>query len=205
MKYRSRQDMSNSIHFGVCARDVLTWTSRYDMRMAMVMMMVDHLHGPFLLFSPPFLYNSTHASTHARVRRFDKERAFLVSPNLQCMCSQLQNHCAQAPFVGAFTDITYCHCAYPWLPAYLGLPLCRPSLTGSARTSYHFSAIISIANDSSRHGGCRLATDIQTDRWTGRHRPNRHPHRHLPSIKNPHSTRYSTDRYDGMRWDGMMR
>jgi hypothetical protein len=32
--------------------------------MSMVMM-VDHLYGRFLLFSPPFLYNSTHARTRS--------------------------------------------------------------------------------------------------------------------------------------------
>jgi hypothetical protein len=100
---------------------------------------VDGDDGGSSLWSFPALFSALslqqHARTHARVRRFDNERAFSVSPNLQCMCSQLQNHCAHAPFVGAFTDITCCHCAYSWLPAYLGLPLCPPSLTGIGRPS----------------------------------------------------------------------
>ena len=91
----------------------------------------------FLHQQPPFLYASTHARTNARVRRSDTNGHFLSPSELQCMYSQ--NYRAHTPFVGAFADITYCHCAYPWLPAYLGLPLYPPSLTARRQTQLTLS------------------------------------------------------------------
>jgi hypothetical protein len=132
--------------------------------------------GLFLLFSPPFLYISTHAS----VRRFDNERAFSVSPNLQCRCLELRR-CSLlvqiSPTVHTDSILGYRH---------ISACLCAPP-----RLLPDLVLAISIVNDSSGH--VNLVTDRHVDR-PGPSEPT--PTSALAIDQEPPLD--STDRFDGM-------
>jgi hypothetical protein len=99
-----------------------------------------------------------------------------------CRCSQrLRTH---APFVGVFADTHIPHTTVHIL-GYRHISACScalPRLLPGPAASFLQSQ--SRMNDSSRR--VSLVTG-RSDRPGPTDRPNRHRHRHLPSIKNPHS------------------